>query len=528
MSEPDDADTITSSRTIGPHLETLPDAVHRQIASYLTIPDALSLSTTSRALLDAGESRMWYSVNLRFARSTGGFGQKDHFVSHVLREEAQTLGDTILVDGQVTVDLLQGGLRFYARLLNRRPNRRNWIKEIVADCTKHGEALDQLSTGTLTARRFHRPAVQVVVGQQGGTISDDDGTKKDEVDISRTFRSLSTLRSVISLTLHVIDAHQGDIRRFLTLTPNVQHLSINHSYTGYSPPSTVSWPVLPKLRVLTIGHMKQRVEPLAANCILKSRELRSVAMIDWPGSWRPALDSPVVLSLKGKKNRINKLCVPTIAFDLLDPQDLRNIHILGLQGPYHPSFRLLVSSVYWIYVSALIGQDVTIPTLPRLNLLVFFLDRASTLTPFQAAKRLSSFPDPCPVGHLPRQFISQIEAAPQLVNIHLANAIGGSSLPIPRAQIRTFTRPGETLTHVRVFSSQIWTGEEKWGMVVAEERNEVWQDWTDYRGKVVPLEMMKRIYELGGVDFQSPKRTRGMSLPEKAWKLLESSVGSVG
>lgn len=143
------------------------------------------------------------------------------------------------------------------------------------------------------------------------------------------------------------------------------------------------------------------------------------------------------------------------------------------------------------------------------------------MTPVQPVRELSQLPSPIPAALIPSSIIGMLDLAPRLTEIAAPTSTQLFGQPQDRVLIRTFSRPGESLTHIRVLSSHVyhdgrWVKESHNGE--GSRKDQIWQDWTDYRGRIVSLDVLERVYRvLRGI----PKPGRGISMPEEAWDILE-------
>lgn len=168
-----------------------------------------------------------------------------------------------------------------------------------------------------------------------------------------------------------------------------------------------------------------------------------------------------------------------------------------------------------------------IPGFPRCKRLILIKNRGSDSSPVQIVRELSDLPTPIPAAHIPPKIIEMLDAAPRLVQIESPKSFELHGQPQDRVLIRTFTRAGESLTHIRVLAPHTFC-EGRWikdgsAKINLERKHRIWQDWTDFRGQLIPLNILQQIYTLlGGI----PKPGREMRLPERAWVVLERYISS--
>lgn len=124
--------TITGSSSMPP-LPSLPFPILLQTAAYPSTSDAINLATTSSALRDIGESRVWRDIDLscEFTSRTACLSRlavkaKQHLVPEALEE---------LPAGKA--DLLQGAMEYLTILFASHPRRELHVKRLHVTCQRY-------------------------------------------------------------------------------------------------------------------------------------------------------------------------------------------------------------------------------------------------------------------------------------------------------------------------------------------------------------------------------------------------------
>ncbi len=83
--------------------------------------------------------------------------------------------------------------------------------------------------------------------------------------------------------------------------------------------------------------------------------------------------------------------------------------------------------------------------------------------------------------------------------------------------IRTYVRQGETFTHCRLYSAYYCHIED--GVVYRAQ--EVWEEYTDYMGHIVPANILSEIYNAAGKSVAWFRPGRGLDICAGAWDVLK-------
>jgi len=299
--------TSAGSPATGPRLDALPLSLSTRIASYLDRADALALTYTCRSLLPAGESQVYTSLDLLFyAIPRGGhtdpaIASGGHRPTRQLQTRARALGDAVQVeDGEIEPDLLQGGLRYFAKRFDSIPERRGHVREVYVDCSR---------------------------------VTDD---RID--DIRRSITTLGTLRRATKLTVVLPTPWEHCLRALIACAPNIHRLTILcHGALAICRKPDFK---LRRLRHLAVDGMSSRLEGLIGH-LLALVQLDSLVIMDWQDAWIPARVDPISKAIS-KRPGARTLFLPQRCFGLMDSERLRNVQVLGVQGAFQPTLRFTV------------------------------------------------------------------------------------------------------------------------------------------------------------------------------------------
>jgi hypothetical protein len=316
-------------------------------------------------LISSAETRIYLSLDLLpYPLHVGhhidpALAKSGHRPTPLLYARAKELGDPVVTpNGRAEYDLLQGSLRFFARLFDAVPERRKWVREVYVDCSQ------------ILPNRMD------VVG--------------------RTVRSIGVLKAVKKLTIFTDVEWEESLRMILGMTPNIDRLNLivsgTRPYTvvetaprattarpsvplhrsartlsiGNPPPvldtPRLKMPRIPTLKHLAIEGMQHSLERVVIDQIKSAKPLESLVLMDWAGSWNPItavhyMDARGGVSVavgSGPRHMLNALVrtkgfktmfLPILCFNKMQPKQLRNTLVLGVQGDYLPTLRFTVSVV---------------------------------------------------------------------------------------------------------------------------------------------------------------------------------------
>jgi hypothetical protein len=200
-------------------------------------------------------------------------------------------------------DLLQGGLRHFARLLDRVPDRRGYVRGIYVDCS------------------------QVSVDRMD--------------DIRRSITTLGTLRLTRKLTVVLSTTWEQCLRTLVLCVPHVERLVILcHGDLGTCRKPDIK---IPRLRYLAVEGMSSPLEGFVARMIDAVR-LDSLVIMDWQDAWIPARVD-IVREAISKRRGVKTLFIPQRCFGTISAEGLRNVQVLGVQDGFQPTLRFTVSAM---------------------------------------------------------------------------------------------------------------------------------------------------------------------------------------
>lgn len=150
--------------------------------------------------------------------------------------------------------------------------------------------------------------------------------------------------------------------------------------------------------------------------------------------------------------------------------------------------------------------------------LFFFTNRSSTSLPRHSLDTTSLLEHELPAALIPHTLVLAIDAAPLLTEIHYIDLINPTFSG--RAEIRSFVGPNGTFMHVRVFSAQVLI-DNHWAAGQSDDAFGVWQDWTSYQSRVVPVDTLLQVY---GSRTPTPPPARRRSLPGPTWEVLDRCI----
>jgi hypothetical protein len=186
--------------------------------------------------------------------------------------------------------------------------------------------------------------------------------------------------------------------------------------------------------------------------------------------------------------------------------------------------------------------------MPRLKRLFLFTNRETTFTPFQAVATVDDevATTSIPVRPILPTMITHLHSAPRLLEIHLvpftrviryrhmAEPQTATTSPPALVKIRSFTHHGEIFYHYRISATQFELGTGGYATTKSlasgpsEGGGTIWQDYTDYKGRRVPGDVLHEVYQSAGQSRAWITPGRRLTLPEVAWTVLEKWYETVG
>lgn len=518
---------------VHPNLQLLPDPVQRLIASHLPPSTALLLALVHPYLRDAGESQTFETLNLALWKSEIDYSLAPDLrnfywppTSLILR--ATERGDTVRRGNIEEADLLQGALRVYTDLLER-DGRKGAVRRLVVDCTRHTPGRIE----RCAADHGHWPDVDMRDKlHQPGPVQ-----CGLEPSLAETLRAFPTLPAVRSMSLVLHENWAEYLAAFLRIAPGVTHLALVPEPQRALPPwlsSATGWPEL-HLTELKIDQAGPWCEPLLLSW-LDPHTLRHLALRDPTGRWQPPR---AVMDRIQACTHLTELLLPWTIYQALNLEAFQEVEELGMTGMDYEKQTLV---------------DLCIPPLPHLK----------TLWQFRAPScpRPSPAPPAVPVLQIPPAVVAQLRRAPRLEQIRFAQTqsdwLGQTDLlqegarglscsgvsPTKRLGPADPVQPWGTLIvhearsaqsvdedgnaafyHVRMHAASYFDAEGRaytpaHGDSYFDPAPLVWQDYTSYRGRLVPKQALDEVYQvLGQQDWSTGHRTLGLSLD--AARILE-------
>jgi hypothetical protein len=142
--------------------------------------------------------------------------------------------------------------------------------------------------------------------------------------------------------------------------------------------------------------------------------------------------------------------------------------------------------------------------LPKLRLIKFGRSLRPRTGPSDPARRVETYQN----GYFIRSYVSESHEH-QLVHLRRCS------------QLYMMTRNGldaASCAHYDIHPI-IEGGEDFWGVLLDDDYH--WHDETDYGGRCVPADVLKKVYEAADMDMEWLEGGRDLKLPEGAWQILE-------